>query len=176
MSKTTTIDLNALIRESQKDHRIDVVDLAQRLGIPVYAVDLPTNCSGDIKREADGTILIEVNSNHPVTRQRFTIAHEVAHYVKHPQILARKGQLDRSDVYKNMAEITIEQEADKEAAAILMPEYLVKDYFGSRQWTDKTRFDADMIGEIAEIFRVSRAMAITRLRELGFPIPYLSFA
>ena len=173
----TQIDLAQLIQASQTDHRIDVVGLAKKLGLNVYSIDMPDNHSGDIKKDPKtGQIYIEVNRNHPITRQRFTVAHEIAHYVKHPQILDKKGQLDRNETFKDAAEIKLEDEADKEAAAILMPEYLVNDYFKSRSWSKVTKFDTSMLNEIADGFRVSRAMAITRLRELDFPIPYISFA
>src|SRR5690349_455878 len=33
----------------------------------------------------DGHALIGVNSNEPVVRQRFTIAHEIGHFILHPQ-------------------------------------------------------------------------------------------
>jgi Zn-dependent peptidase ImmA (M78 family) len=173
----TQVDLTQLIQASQTDHRIDVVGLAKKLGLNVYSIDLPDDLSGDIKKNPEtGDIFIEVNRNHPITRQRFTVAHEIAHFVKHPKELAKKGQLDRSNTFKDDNEIELENEADREAAAILMPEYLVDDYFKTKCWSKKTKFDSEMISEIADGFRVSRAMAITRLRDIGFPIPYLSFA
>jgi len=57
-----------------------------------------------------------------------------------------------------------------------MPEDLVNEYFEQKKWSSLTRFTTDMIEQIADEFRVSRVMAITRLRELGFAIPFLSFA
>lgn len=171
------INLTQLIQASQADHRIDVVGLAEKLGLKVYSLGMPDDQSGSIKKDPEsGEAFIEVNRNHPVTRQRFTIAHEIAHYVKHPHILENKGQLDRKKTFKNAAEIKVEEEADNEAAAILMPEYLVDDYFKTKAWSKNTRFDPEMVSEIAAGFRVSRAMAITRLRSLGFPIPYILLA
>jgi Zn-dependent peptidase ImmA (M78 family) len=173
----TQIDLTQLIQASQTDHRIDVVGLAKKLGLSVYSLDMPDDQCGDIKKDPEtDKFFIEINRNHPVTRQRFTIAHEIAHFVKHPKVLEQKGQLDRNNTFKDEAEIRREDEADEEAAAILMPEYLVDDYFKTKSWSKKTKFDSSMIGEVADSFRVSRAMAITRLRELEFPIPYISFA
>ena len=173
----TQVDLLQLIRASQTDHRIDVVGLAKKLGLNVYSIDLPDDRSGCIKRDAEsGDAFIEVNRNHPVSRQRFTVAHEIAHFIKHPEVLAKKGQLDRAGVFKDDHEIKLEEEADEEAAAILMPEYLVDEYFTSHEWDKHTRFDAGMIHDVAEHFRVSRAMAVTRLRNLDFPVPYISFA
>lgn len=174
---TTQVDLTQLIQASQTDHRIDVVGLAKRLGLKVYSVDMPDAQCGDIRKDsATGKFYIEVNRNHPITRQRFTVAHEIAHFVKHPKSLEEKGQLDRSMTYKDEAEIHREDEADEEAAAILMPDYLVDDYFKTKSWSRKTKFNSEMINEVADGFRVSRAMAITRLRALKFPIPYISFA
>lgn len=173
----TQVDLTQLIQASQTDHRIDVVGLAKRLGLDVYAIDMPDAQCGDIRKDPEtNKFYIEINVNHPATRQRFTVAHEIAHFVKHSEVLNEKGQLDRSKTFKDEAEIQREDEADEEAAAILMPEYLVDDYFKSKSWSKKTKFDSSMIGDIADSFRVSRAMAITRLRDLDFPIPYISFA
>ncbi|SRR6266702_2452550 len=172
----TQVNLTQLIQASQADYRIDVVGLAEKLGLKVYSLDMPDDQCGDIKKDQTGQVFIEINRNHPVTRQRFTVAHEIAHYVKHPHVLEDKGQLDRKSTFKNEAEIKLENEADKEAAAILMPAYLVEDYFKGKAWSKKTKFDPEMLNEIAGGFRVSRAMAITRLRDLGFPIPYISFA
>ena len=173
----TTIDLTQLIRASQTEGRIDVVELAKKLNLNVYAIKLPSDSSGCIKWNAQASQgCIEVNAAHPVTRQRFTIAHELAHYLKHPQVLKQKGRLDRSHTFKSDQEIKREHQADKEAAAILMPEYLVQDYCKQQAWGKKTKLTSDMISEIAATFRVSRAMTVMRLRELGFHIPYISFA
>lgn len=172
----TEVSLDQLIQASQTDHRIDVVGLAKRLGLNVYSLDLPENQSGSIKKDEQGSVYIEVNRNHPITRQRFTVAHEIAHFVKHPKQLSEKGQLDRNQNFKDATEIKLETEADQEAAEILMPAYLVDDFFKSNDWTKNTKFNSDMVSEIAEVFRVSRAMAILRLRGIGFNIPFISFA
>lgn len=169
--------LSSLIRASRKEHRIDVVDLAQRLGLDVYSVDMPENDCGDIQQDQEtNKVYIEVNRNHPITRQRFTIAHEISHYLKHRDELTQKGKLDRKDQYSDAKELKLEAEADQTAAAILMPETVVEDYFTDKQWSKNTKFDPEMIEQIADDFWVSRTMAVTRLRDLGFPVPYLSFA
>lgn len=166
-----------LIKQSQKDHRVDVIDLASRLGLSVYAVDMDDDTNGCIKYQKDtDSFYIMVNSKHPTTRQRFTIAHEIGHYLKHADKIRKKGQLDRGVEFTGPAEIKSEAEADQQAAEILMPEATLIEYLKQNNWGKKTRFNAEMIGEIADHFRVSRAMAVTRLRELKLPVPYLSFA
>lgn len=169
------MDVEKLIKQSRKDHRVDVIDLARRLGIDVYAIDLKDG-NGCIRYKKDtDSFYIVVNSGHPVTRQRFTIAHEIGHYLKHKNRIKEKGQLDRDSDCKD-DDVSFEQEADKQAAEILMPNDIVNDYLAQKEWSAKTRFNADMVSDIADHFRVSRTMAVTRLRELKIPIPYISFA
>lgn len=171
------MDIQQLIRNSQKDHRVDVIDLARQLNVDVYAVDMSDDKNGCIQYQKDlDKFFIEVNSNHPVTRQRFTIAHELGHLLKHRELIKNKGQLDRSNEFSDENEIRHELQADKQAAEILMPKPLVEDYLSQKNWGAKTKFNAEMISDIAEHFRVSRAMAVLRLRELKLPIPYISFA
>jgi Zn-dependent peptidase ImmA (M78 family) len=170
-----TVDLDGLIRGSEKNRRIDVVQLAKNLGLEVYSVDLPDEDSGCLKK-GDVEPFIEVNRNHPVTRQRFTIAHEISHYIKHQDQLELAGKLDRTKNYHDDVDLAIEDEADQTAAEILMPQYLIDDYLKEKDWGKLTKYSSRMIEEIADQFRVSRTMAITRLRGVGIKIPYLSFA
>jgi Zn-dependent peptidase ImmA (M78 family) len=170
----TDIQLDDLVKASERGFRVDVVELAKKLNLTVYSVDLPDDQSGHLCDGAEP--YIEVNRNHSITRQRFTIAHEISHYLIHQNLLQTKGQLDRKTTYESPEEVAIEQEADRTAAGILMPEDLVNKYFDKMKWTKLTRFTASMISDIAEAFRVSREMAVTRLRDLEIPIPYLVFA
>ncbi len=173
----TSVDLPQLIQSSRKDCRVDVVSIAKKLGLEVYSVIMSSGRSGDIRYDRDANkAYIEVNRAHPVTRQRFTVAHEISHFIHHQDKLVEKGQLDRNNEFKDAQEIALEHKADKEAAEILMPESIVEEYFSKKKWNKNTKFTADMIDDIAEQFWVSRAMAVTRLRELDFPVPYLSFA
>lgn len=172
-----TVDLSQLIEASRKDCRVDVVSIAQKLGIEVYSVAMDDGKSGDICHDpVTKKTFIDINRDHPATRQRFTIAHELSHYLHHQDKLVERGKLDRSDEYKDAAEIKLEQTADKEAAAMLMPENIVEEYFAKREWSKKTKFSAEMIEAVADQFWVSRTMAVTRLRELHYPVAYLSFA
>lgn len=169
-----TVEITGLIKSSQKGFRVDVVELASKLDLPVYSVDLPDDESGHI---CDGDEpYIEVNRNHPVTRQRFTIAHEISHFIKHKKLLDEKGQLDRKAIYDSPEDVEREAEADELAASILMPEDSVRKYFTKHKWTTLTRITAEMIAMIADEFRVSKEMAVTRLRNMGVAIPYLTFA
>jgi DNA modification methylase len=153
---------------------INYVSRSQNL--PLTSVDLPDDQSGHICQEDDQPPYIEVNRNHPITRQRFTIAHEISHYLQHDTLLKAQGQLDRKATFASQQEAKLESEADEVAAQILMPQPLVAQYFKQKEWGDLVRFDTNMVAAIADEFRVSRAMVVTRLRELSFTVPFLSFA
>ena len=47
--------------------------------------------SGYIIRESGDDFQIFYNGNHPETRQRFTVAHELAHYLLHKPELSRES-------------------------------------------------------------------------------------
>jgi Zn-dependent peptidase ImmA (M78 family) len=167
-------NLADLIRGNTKDDVVDVVQLAKSLGLEVYPEELADKESGYLKFDSsDNGCYIVVNKSHPTTRQRFTIAHEVGHYLKHRDELVKCGQLDR----KKGGDTKLEDQADELAAEILMPEDLVRKYVDEYVPEDDGKtFTANVIMDIANHYRVSAPMAITRLRALNYRIPYVSFA
>lgn len=74
---------------------VDVVELARDLGMTTYA-RRGTNFHATVryKPESD-TFHIEVNPDHPPTRVRFSIAHEIAYYVLHRDQIMKQGAVDR---------------------------------------------------------------------------------
>src|ERR1700682_2412709 len=61
---------------------VPVEKIATSLGAQVTYEAFDGDVSGMLYREADRT-LIGVNSTHVATRQRFTLAHEIAHLLLH---------------------------------------------------------------------------------------------
>lgn len=107
----------------------------------------------------DDEFTISVNSSHSETRKRFTIAHEIAHYVLHRDQIGdgiTDDALYRSDTLSTMTE----RQANQYAAEILMPWQLVK---------NDSAFKTGMAGSLASRFSVSTQVAEIRLRELGSP-------
>jgi len=98
--------------------------LAEKLGLEVYKVDgWDNDISGKIVKDEDkggsSGYAIYVNAKHGLNRRRFTIAHEIAHYVLH-QPLIGDGILDDA-LYRSGLNHHIEIEANQLAADILMP-------------------------------------------------------
>lgn len=102
---------------------VNVVGLAHRLGIRVYDAPWPNNISGKIqkdpKRGGDSGFAIFVNQDHPQTRKRFTIAHEIAHYILHEDKIG-DGVFDDA-LYRSGLPEKVEVQANNLAADILMP-------------------------------------------------------
>lgn len=175
-SNTTREGRLHVLRESQRetieeDKFTDIIALSDRLGVEVYQADMPDSQNGYIEYDKDkNDTFIVVNQNHPVTRQRFTVAHELSHFVNDYERLLIEGRLDR---IKSMHSNGIEAAADKLAAEILMPEKQTRSFIESlnpdESWSKRIELVADK-------FKVSRSMAIIRLRELGENVPYIEFA
>ena len=132
---------------------IQMVDFANDLGIEVYKVpNWPSDLSGMIKRTAEtrSGFSIYVNADHPVTRRRFTIAHECAHAMLHPELIG-DGIVDDA-LYRSGLSSRIEAQANRLAADLLMPRKKL-DQLISSGITD--------VSTLAEKFWVSeQAMAI----------------
>lgn len=134
--------------------RVD--DVAQMLGIKVVHEQMDDEVSGFLEKRGDIWVA-GVNSYHHPVRQRFTIAHEIAHYVLHRRkqsefrdyTFARRND-DRSDM---------EREADQFAAQLLMPEGEV------RAAVDKGLRN---LNDLARHFDVSTLAMRYRLDNLGY--------
>lgn len=155
---------------------VDVVKIANDLGISVYTIENGDSFNAKISFIPDtAKFEITVNQSHPFTRQRFSIAHELAHYVLHNDDVRQLRELDRLPVgHENYSQKEIE--ADNFAAEILMPETVVKSYALSVGVEEGGIFPKEILTLIAQKFKVSPMMAILRLKKLNYIVPYISFA
>src|SRR5262245_25774318 len=62
---------------------VAVDDVAEALGIAVRKQPLEENVSAVLVLKPGGRPVIGVNAHHHTNRQRFSIAHEIGHYVLH---------------------------------------------------------------------------------------------
>src|SRR6266849_3673955 len=69
----------------------------------------------------------------PLEWRRFTLAHEIGHYILHPQlVLHRDRSLNGGERSNGATRPAIEQEADLFAARLLMPQRLLVEAFRGR--------------------------------------------
>jgi len=147
-----------IIDDHQESAPVPVVMLAKALGLSVFTLDtFPDDVSGMIKKE-DGSYSIYVNSTHHSNRRRFTIAHEIAHYILHKEYIG-DGIVDDA-LYRSGLGTIMETEANAFAAEILMPFHLLS----QESLPDRT------VNDLAEIFKVSTASMGIRLGEPAYSI------
>lgn len=120
--------------------------------------DLGQNDARIIK-VAEKRYRITVNSKHPKSRQRFSMAHEYIHYQMHRDKLAQMPDGEQI-LHRNEERNPIEYEANAGAADILMP----KEVF--MQVLKETN---GKIGKMAEAFQVSTLALRYRAKNLDIP-------
>ena len=146
--------------------QIDVV--AHRLNLSTNAAALREDVSGMLVVENERGA-IGYNSTHAPVRQRFTIAHEIAHFLLHLK-KNRKSQLFidrfvfRRDENSSTGKDREEVEANRFGAALLMPASLVRKEIRKHELDLD---DSEAIDFLARRFLVSTAAMTNRLTTLG---------
>jgi Zn-dependent peptidase ImmA (M78 family) len=138
---------------------VDPYAIAEALNIRVIEATLPESISGKIERDwidNDG-FMITVNAGHSEVRKRFTVAHEIAHYVLHRDLIG-DGIIDNALYRDGRLGDEKERQANRYAAIILMPPRLVREAWNRGKITAT---------DLAHEFGVSAAVADIRMRELG---------
>lgn len=100
--------------------------LAKDLGVAIKVSSMRTGFSGQIAREGNQYV-IRVNRNEARERQRFTIGHELAHYLLHRHVIdSSPDGITDTVLYRSGASERIEFEANRLAAEIVMPMSLIE--------------------------------------------------
>lgn len=124
------------------------------MGLPLCYEALDDNISGYIER-TNGSYRIVVNSNHARTRQRFTAAHELGHYIYHRDLLGEGVGDNRAyrteGTGRQNANIRPlhERQANSFAANVLMPRHRLVSVAG-----ESTATLADRFGVSQEAMRI----------------------
>lgn len=110
-----------LIALHQSKAPVDVLALAKAMGLGVFTAALGKQVSGILRPGTSGPggkYIILVNEEHNSNRKRFTIAHEIGHYVLHVDQIG-KGITD--DEFYRALPGPLERQANEFAANLLMP-------------------------------------------------------
>ncbi|MCE0504187.1 ImmA/IrrE family metallo-endopeptidase [Roseivivax sp. GX 12232] len=125
--------LTSRVRSAQKHAPVDLEGLASSLGLKVNYAYLPAGISGELVSD-NGSFSININAGDPPTRQRFTLAHEIGHYVRHRDLIGTGLDDDRAYRSTNQGRYfntrigpKQETEANKFAANLLMPWDLIEE-------------------------------------------------
>lgn len=104
---------------------IDVEKIAKLLGFEIVYHDFPDKFSG-VTKIIEGQKFIGINKKHHKVRQRFSIAHEIGHFLNgHDNYISEGAMVEPEMKYKD-PRFQQEKEADEFAAELLMPEFMLK--------------------------------------------------
>ncbi len=151
----------------EERYPVDVSKVALEL-TPAFNDDPITKVHGDTFNTFEGAlirdpanpqwcILYNLNIQHP-GRARFTVAHELGHYMLHRQDAGRDGfECGTTDRLRYDTGYTVlEEEADAFAACLLMPAH---DF---RRQVDNEPFGFDLLGHCANRYGVSLTSSVLR--------------
>ena len=156
----------SIINRYMESAPVDVIGMADAIGVACHSAYLEDDISGMLERVSEGVYKCTYNASHPMTRQRFTVAHEIGHYMLHRKLLGdgvddnRAYRSTDAGKYHNTAiGPKQETEANRFAAAVLMPTNLVK---------QKIAEDCDISdNDLSRVFKVSMQAMTIRRKGLG---------
>lgn len=141
------------------EHPVRLGALAEELGLSIKVSSMSTGVSGHIRNEA-GQYVIRVNRYESRERQRFTIAHELAHFLLHRQIIdSSEDGITDNVLYRSGKPEHTEFEANRLGSEIVMPKELVR---AKLQELGGVVSD-NIIERLAMLFQVSKSAMEIRL-------------
>ncbi|WP_432460228.1 ImmA/IrrE family metallo-endopeptidase [Agarivorans sp. QJM3NY_25] len=155
-----TPEQQKVILEHQTSFPIKVGAIANALGIVVKKSTLKPGISGVIK-ETNGIVEIKISRHDSKERQRFTLAHEIAHFFLHRDKIG--DGIEDTMLFRSALSNTQEAQANRLAADIVMPFSLINEI----QFPNETRFEIK-VEEIAKISKLSIPAIEVRLGKKGF--------
>jgi Zn-dependent peptidase ImmA (M78 family) len=153
---------------------VEVRRIAEGEGLPIVEMKMTADVSGALikNKEMSG---IALNAAHHPNRQRFTIAHELAHHA-----LGHKGEdhidwhftVIRRDGTSSDATDAQEIEANFFAASLLMPKSTLReDVQKAMRFNGEAEFDDAFLVSLANKYQVSESAMRYRLINIGLLSP-----
>ena len=147
---------------------VNVELIARKLKVSVSEAELPDETSGVIQKVDDGTSTILVNSGHARVRQRFTIAHEIGHFL----LSTKSGIFVDQKIYfrDSRSQLAIDPEeidANTFAAELLMPTPYLKRELNKIIKNGIIDMEEDIIAPLAKRFDVSAIAMSIKLQNMG---------
>lgn len=152
-------DVRLQISEHLEEYPVKLGRLAKSLGVKVLRSTLPRGTSGQIGYEGD-EFVIRINRHESKHRQRFTLAHEIAHYLLHKENIVKAGGWSENVLLRSGQPEQIEYEANRLASDLVMPsdqlELATSEYVGP--------MTSEVIEDLARKFGVSTAAMEIKLQ------------
>lgn len=152
-------EVRANIDEKLSEYPVKLGAIAQKLGIKVLLSTLPRGTSGQIGQE-NGDFVIRVNRHEAKHRQRFTLAHELAHFLLHKDRIVAEGGWSENVLLRSGQPDNIEYEANRLASDLVIPSALLakatEEYSGP--------MTSEIIEDLARRFGVSTSAMEIKLQ------------
>lgn len=118
-------DEKAVVEQFLAEYPVKLGAMAAALGVKVLRSTLPRGISGQIGQE-EGVFFIRINRHEAKHRQRFTLAHEVAHYLLHRHKIIDDGGWSENVLLRSGQPANIEFEANRLASDLIIPSGLLE--------------------------------------------------
>lgn len=134
---------------------MDLKALIKGLGLRLKYQVMDPEVSGYLKKNDRDEWVIGVNKLHHLNRKKFTIAHEIAHYCLHSDVM---DSFEDTVMFRNGDSSPYETQANQFAAELLMPKESFLDFVNNKSTN---------VDKIAEYFGVSSMAVRIRAKDLG---------
>ena len=138
---------------------LDIERFIKKYNIEVCKEDMDYDISGYVERRGTKWV-IGVNKYHSERRQRFTLAHEFAHYILH-KYKFREKHSDKA-LFRTREFNTVEQEANEFASELLIPQEKFRQY---------VKDGITKIADLSDKFDVS----VSAIRYKAYKLGYLDY-
>lgn len=158
------------------EHDIDSVPvpveaIARAVGLPIVETEMEADVSGALIRSGD-LQGIAINASQAPVRKRFTVAHELAHFLLNHvdkdhvdwqfTVIRRNGRSSEAEDDQEIA-------ANFFAASLLMPKHILRqDVEDHKRFDGEVSLDDSDVLLLAKKYKVSEAAMRYRLQNLGF--------
>lgn len=165
--------IDALVETLLEEHRVEdgpvpIAAIVKSKRARIHADALEGDLSGFLFRDRDQAV-IGVNTQHPQTRQNFTIGHELGHLLLHDQ---EQLHVDRGFPVRLRNDLSsqgtdeAEREANYFAAALLMPKRFLERDLHDKEFLDLT--EDTLVKTLSRKYGVSTLALMNRLKNLGY--------
>lgn len=160
-------DIMKQLERFEVEAPVNVEAAIRSLGLKLRKnADLPEGIAGHIKRLGDDEFEIASTKSDHYFRQRFTMAHELGHWVLHRGLIGsgvdddtKYRSTEIGDLYNTEIDDVHERQANAFAAKFLIPERLLKQKVNSNEGSN--------LRQLATQFQVSPSAMRWRLKSLG---------
>lgn len=126
----TTSDISTVLEKHWYSSPVPIYDIILDMGLKLTLTAMDKKVVGLIRQD-NGVYTIVVNTRHSLTRQRFTAAHELGHYIYH-NVLVGDGVADNEEyscegtpMHNPLIQTIQERQANNFAANVLIPAHSI---------------------------------------------------